>query len=181
MIKKIKKYTKDTAGFSFVELMVVIGLIGILSAISVPNLLKSLPEKRLKGATRNLYADLQKARLLAVKENQNVTVRFDTVNIFYYLDNDQTGEPGNATWEADELKKDLADYGGVEYGCSATSTNWNGDSILSITGDITFNNMGEATNRSIYLQSQNNQEVCYAVTVTRYGAVKIRRFSGSWE
>ena len=181
MVKNNIYNIKDIEGFSLVELMVVIALLGILAAISVPNLLKNLPEKRLKGAARNVYADMQKARLQAVKENRDIAVRFDTGDQFYYIDDDQDGESGYKTWESDELKKDLADYGGVEFGHAATTTNWNNDTINASVKDITFKSRGEANNGSIYLQSQSNQEVCYAITVTQFGAVKIRRYSGSWE
>ncbi|MCI5135937.1 MAG: prepilin-type N-terminal cleavage/methylation domain-containing protein, partial [Candidatus Electrothrix sp. AW2] len=46
----INKNTSNSNGFSFVELMVVIALIGLLSAIGLPSLLRSLPEKRLQNA-----------------------------------------------------------------------------------------------------------------------------------
>ncbi|MCW5199375.1 prepilin-type N-terminal cleavage/methylation domain-containing protein, partial [Desulfobulbus sp. F1] len=86
----IKKYAKNTAGFSFVELMVVIALIGMLSAIALPSLLGSLSEKRLKNAARNLYSDMQRARLQAVKKNKKLFVRFSdgagNKNDFYYFD-----------------------------------------------------------------------------------------------
>jgi len=167
MIKKIKKYTKDSAGFSFAELMVVIALIGVLSAIAIPGFLKTLPEKRLKNATRNLYADLQRARLLAVNQNGNIVVSFNT---------------SSGSYSYDVNNVNLSDYGAITYGCSATPTNWNGSAIppSGVTGNITFTKTGSSSSQSIYLQTQNNQNICYAVTTTSFGAVKIRRFSGSW-
>lgn len=185
-IRKIK--ISNSPGFSFVELMTVIAIIGILSAVALPSFLRSLPEKRLKSAARNLYADLQKARLLAVKENKEVQVRFNTSPGpgYYYFDDDK-----NETWDTGEFRKDLADYGAVDYGCGAPK-NWSdhdlpdfGVTSAGATGNdgrITFGKTGTCNAGSIYLESLNNQEVCYAVTVTNFGAVKIRRFSGSsWE
>ncbi len=181
----INKNTSNSNGFSFVELMVVIALIGLLSAIGLPGLLRSLPEKRLKNAARSLYADLQKAKLLAVKENKNVKVTFDTATKQYsFIDDD-----GNTVAPT----VSLADSGAVQYGCNATTLNtWRKPGATDVpdtaippsgvTDNITFTNLGVANTEDIYLQDDNVQEVCYAVTVSMLGSVKILRYNGSsWE
>jgi type IV fimbrial biogenesis protein FimT len=190
MMKKNK--ISDSSGFSFVELMVVIALVGILAAIGVPNFLRGLPEKKLKGAARNLYADMQRARLLAVKENRSVRVRFDTATSpgVYYFDDDEVGDPGYDQWDTGEFGRKLTDYAsGIAYGSGSAgdgagggACNWSTPaSACSQIAFITFSSTGTANSGSIYLQNQN-QDVSYAVTVTDFGAVKIRRFSGSgWE
>jgi type IV fimbrial biogenesis protein FimT len=66
-------------GFTTTELLIVIGLIGILIAVAVPSILTFMPNYRLKAAARDLYSDMQKARLLAIKENTQVSLRFTTV------------------------------------------------------------------------------------------------------
>ncbi|MCI5126897.1 MAG: type II secretion system protein GspH [Candidatus Electrothrix sp. AUS3] len=182
----IKKKLSNSKGFSFVELMVVIALVGLLSAIGLPSLLRNLPEKRLKNAARSLYADLQKAKLLAVKENKNVTVTFDTATKQYsFIDDD-----GNTV----ATTVSLADSGSVQYGCNATTlNNWRQSPaavgipdttvpISGVTDNIIFTNLGVANTEDIYLQDDNVQEVCYAVTVSMLGSVKILRYNGSsWE
>ncbi|MCI5126898.1 MAG: prepilin-type N-terminal cleavage/methylation domain-containing protein [Candidatus Electrothrix sp. AUS3] len=173
---------QEIRGFSFVELMVVIALIGILSALSIPSILRGLPEKRLKAAARNVYADLQKARLLAVKKNKKITVRFNESDRYYYFDEDESGT-GFKKWNADEMRGDLADYGQVIYGKGGAVKNWNNDPINNVVPyqDLAFNPVGTTKNRSVYLQSPGH-DVCYAITTTIYGAIKIRRFNGvSWD
>ncbi len=162
--------------------MVVVALIGVLSAIAVPNLLRSLPEKRLKAAARTLYADLQQARLLAVKENRSVRVRFqaEADADYYYFDNDDSKD-----WNADEPRRAVSDQGEVRYGCGGTKKNWNGDEIplsgLPKSPRVTFSNVGTCDSRSIYLRTSSGK-VCYAVTTTDYGMIKIRRFNGgAWD
>lgn len=182
MSKGMKKYAKESSGFSFVELMVVIALIGILSAIVLPGFLRSLPEKRLKNAARNLYADMQRARLLAVKENRTVRIRFDTTDNFYYLDDDNSGDYNGTGDNREERSRRNLSEDNVSYGSGKATENWNKDPINNVVPTyIRFRSTGTAFNRSTYLQNQN-QDVCYAVTVTNYGAVKIRRFNGTdWD
>lgn len=63
-------------GFSLVELMVAVGIISILAAIGVPGIMNNLPALRLRTAARELYADMQRAKMLAVKTNREVSMTF---------------------------------------------------------------------------------------------------------
>ena len=68
---KIKTHNilqKDTA-FTFIELMVVIAIISIMAAISIPNLFN--PENKVKKVARELMGDMQQARMGAIKTNQD--------------------------------------------------------------------------------------------------------------
>ncbi len=163
------------------ELMVVIALIGVLSAIAAPNLLRGLPEKRLRAAARTLYADMQRARMSAVRMNRKIPVRFvgGAGEQYYYFDvnNDKKFSSG-------EFKRDLKEFGDIDYGCGGTSKNWNKDDIrpsgLPADPRVTFNIRGTCDSRSIYLKQDG--AVCYAVTTTDYGYIKIRKFDGaSWD
>ena len=75
----IGSFQRYPSGFTLIELVVVIALISILSAIAFPMLSQWLPSYRLKGAVQILYADLQKAKLHAVKTNRDVTFNFSAV------------------------------------------------------------------------------------------------------
>ncbi len=160
------------------ELMVVIALIGILSVVAAPNLLRGLPEKRLKAAARTLYADMQRARMLSVRSNKKVPVKFITFVRpgYYYFDlND------NKKWDAGEFRRELAEYAGVDYGRGRVAKRWDGESFTELATNITFGVTGTANQGTTYLDSQNH-DVCYTVTTTSYGSVKIRRFNGStWD
>jgi type IV fimbrial biogenesis protein FimT len=67
---------KRQAGFSLMELLVVVGLIALLAAVAVPMFLTNIPKYRLKGAARMVVSDFQRAKLEAVKRNCNVEIRF---------------------------------------------------------------------------------------------------------
>jgi len=72
----MRKKLHRNSGFTLIELMIVIGMIGILTAISVPAVMKWLPNYRLKAAARDLYSNMQKAKMEAVKRNTDVLIIF---------------------------------------------------------------------------------------------------------
>ena len=77
----------NKAGFTLIELMIVIAIIGIVSAIAAPNFRTYMAERRLSGAARMVMSDLMAARQKAVTQNVNITVTF-TSNHEYSITND---------------------------------------------------------------------------------------------
>jgi type IV fimbrial biogenesis protein FimT len=63
-------------GFSLVELMVVISLLGLLIAIGVPSILGFMRSTRLAGAETMLEADFHYARAVANSQRRTCQVRF---------------------------------------------------------------------------------------------------------
>ena len=69
---------RNKAGFSMLELMIVIGIIAILSAITVPNIIGWYRHQGLRSAVVELQSNLQLVKLAAVKQNQSCSVNIDT-------------------------------------------------------------------------------------------------------
>jgi prepilin-type N-terminal cleavage/methylation domain-containing protein len=63
-------------GFTTLELMVAIGIVCILTAITVPTYIKWLPGYRLRSAANDMHVAIQMARLKAVKENGRTGVSY---------------------------------------------------------------------------------------------------------
>lgn len=63
-------------GFTLVEMLIVVAMIGILLAVATPWILNALPGYRLRAEVRELIISFKKVKLEAVKRNRNVVFRF---------------------------------------------------------------------------------------------------------
>ena len=66
--------------FSYLELMLVVAIMGIFAAIAIPRYANSIVRYRAGAAAQRVEADLVLARERARLTSQNVTVAFDPVN-----------------------------------------------------------------------------------------------------
>jgi Tfp pilus assembly protein FimT len=68
------------------ELAIVIAIIGVLAGIAIPNIIGMMPRYNLKSAVLDLGSNMQRARLMAIKQNATCTVTFDAANGRYDID-----------------------------------------------------------------------------------------------
>jgi prepilin-type N-terminal cleavage/methylation domain-containing protein len=76
MRELVKSTKKRQRGFTLVEVIIVVAIIGILSAIAVPNFISWLPNMRLKAASRDLYSHMMRAKMEAIRSNTPTLFNF---------------------------------------------------------------------------------------------------------
>ena len=82
-------------GFTLIEVMVVISILGILAAFFGTSMVQRLPDYRFNNYMRQVHGALQNARLMAVKSNADVFVQFDKSNNSFRAFLDNTDDAAN--------------------------------------------------------------------------------------
>ena len=77
---------KNRKGFTLTELAVTLSILSIMMAIAVPSYFSWLPRHRLQTSVRQIYDDMNLAKIRAVKDNRVVVIKFtpstNTYSIF---------------------------------------------------------------------------------------------------
>jgi len=147
----------NTCGFSLLELIISIAIMGVLAGIAVPNYISYLPKARLNGATTTVMADLMSARMKAIKLGKRTKVFF--VNSTQYtICDDANGDGTVASGEGDVLMRDIQS----EYM----------DVTISSTNNPIFHPRGTASNlATVTFQNGGGSK---SLTVNIAGMVKIQ-------
>lgn len=75
-IKKV--FRSSEKGYSLAEALVVVGIVGVISVVTVPNFITMYRSSKMKAAVRQLASDLRGARQVAVSKHRRVLVSFGT-------------------------------------------------------------------------------------------------------
>ncbi|MCG8550273.1 MAG: GspH/FimT family pseudopilin [Desulfobacterales bacterium] len=168
-------------GFTLIEMMIVIAIIGISASVAVPDLMLWFDNLSVKSAARDLYSAMQQARTIAVKQNASAAIVFDTANSSYDIRSDWGGDNNL------ELTVTLSSYKNrVQFGNGNATTPVGttfGDFITysSPNNVLVVNSSGIGNAGYVYLTNPSNG-TAYAVGTLSSGLVKILRWNGTaWE
>jgi prepilin-type N-terminal cleavage/methylation domain-containing protein len=75
---------RSTSGFTLFELLVVVALIALLSAVSVPVVMESVGRNAAWTAAEQIGSQIRQARLKAITRNMTFRVRFDCPAVGQY-------------------------------------------------------------------------------------------------
>jgi len=125
---------KQSLGFTLLELMIVVAIIGIIASMAVPSFQSMLERNRLKEAAESLKSDLMFARTESIKQSRNIIV------------NRSTGDNGAWCYGMD-IAKDYDADGDIDNddgGCDCTEADDTEDDYCSLK--IVLGNSSPQTN-----------------------------------
>jgi prepilin-type N-terminal cleavage/methylation domain-containing protein len=159
--QKEKTKSRGNQGFSLLELMIVLAIIAILSGLTIPNMIAYRPRAQLKSAIRDIFSNMQLARVKSLRDNRDWAIQFDTVANSYTLISDKGADGTFNTADDTNFKSvSLNDYPGISWGSlhgpRTGSTSDPSDGISFSANRAEFNPDGTAKSGTVYLNNQKD-------------------------
>jgi Tfp pilus assembly protein FimT len=185
-----------TNGFSLVDLVATVSVLGIIVTIAIPGFSTWLPDQRLKTAARDLYSNMQLAKMGAIKSNAQWAIVFDagaTPGRYFICSDDGANDTwdGPAAMGGDDVAErtiDFANYGsGITYGSGNAADDIPGggsapaDTITYTSDAAVFNPKGTSDGGYVYLEN-NKHATTYGVGTIASGVIRLFKWTGAdWE
>ena len=162
----------DARGFSLAELIIVVAVIGVISAIGMPYFISYYRTATLKGGAQELIALLNQGRQLAIKENEAVCIKADVANPSYgtkvrYL----RGSCAAASTCAATGNVSPCIWAGPGTDSSGYITLSNRIELQPPATDVSFTYLGAAVGGSYTVRMMDNTSATSTVTVAASGRV----------
>lgn len=142
---------RNTKGFTFIELTIVIVLAGILFSLTLPRFRDTILTDSLKNSTRKLIYKIHEQRNNAIRENEDYGLVFDLESKTYWVEHETMSDQmrANARENASTLPEDVRIVDVWIKGA--------GKVIDGVVG-IWFNRKGYVQQSAIHLRSEDERE-----------------------
>jgi prepilin-type N-terminal cleavage/methylation domain-containing protein len=164
-------------GFTLIELMMVVAIIGVMAAVSAYNALEVLPRYQLHAAARDFSGNLRLARKSAIHSFRDVRVVFDQGCNTYCIDGRRT-VPHSGTLKSHYGGGVCFGFGRATKSAAATSSKLP-SSPITFQGNprsVTFNQRGLSNAGTAYFTNKLGD--CCAVVVSTSGRIRLRTWTG---
>ncbi|NIM59766.1 MAG: prepilin-type N-terminal cleavage/methylation domain-containing protein [Candidatus Aminicenantes bacterium] len=94
-------------GFTLVEILAAVAIIGLMAIIFYPNILNTLETRKMEGSAREVLTNLQRAKFQAVKTKLNHRVRFEAVGEGWVYSIEKEDTPTNWNIMRGFIKKSI--------------------------------------------------------------------------
>lgn len=171
-----QKYDRSTAGFSVIELVIVLAVIGIVAAFAIGSIQKSRESVRLQNSARMFAAYAEKARLDAIKRHDASNIDIKGPSTFTIaMDFDGTGVSARTfTLESGVVFTDSANVAyTVDGGGNVSSSN--GEEVSWAD----FNWRGRTSQCSTLFRFQNGNNDRSVVQIAGSGDVTVDAIAGT--
>jgi prepilin-type N-terminal cleavage/methylation domain-containing protein len=134
---------KKDKGYSMIELMIVIAIMGICVGLAIPNLSNLVKKNRVESQIRRIYSDLMNARVMAMSRNITHFIVFAGSQYTVMEDTNLNGVPDAVPADTQRLRRSSVDIVPMTYSNTATTPP---DAVIlqSCGGWVAFNPRGIA-------------------------------------
>lgn len=94
-------------GFTLIEVLAAVAIIGIMAFIFYPNILNTLETRKIEGSAREILTNLQRAKFQAVKTKLNHRVKFEALGEGWYYTIEKEDSPNVWNTMRGFLKKSI--------------------------------------------------------------------------
>ena len=94
-----KRHRRGAAGFSLIELLIVVGIIAVMATVALPAIGRYFRNYQIRNAAREVATEIQTARTKAIMKNVNWGVLFVTLSptTYRYIVEDDPANPATRT------------------------------------------------------------------------------------